>query len=726
MKTSAVIEEGTGSVEPLEAFLGEIKPSEPSLLYKAGLACLAFAMVLLPAIYLGLIAFVAYGVLWHLTHNLSILSERGGGALYKLLAYLGPAFIGATLVVFMVKPFFAKSTKARDPVSLDPAQERLLYAFIQKITSLVKAPMPCRIDVDCQVNASASFRRGLLSKDLVLTIGLPLVAGLNMREFAGVLAHEFGHFAQGAGMRLTYVVRSVNHWFARVVYERDEWDLQLAQSAKSIDIRLGLVLHAARGCIWLTRRLLWVLMNVGHALSCFMLRQMEYDADSYEAKVAGSDVFEATSTRLRQLNVGVQLAMQDVRHDWTAQRLPESLPILVHHKSTHLPAEILEKLEKADSEAKTKIFDTHPCDKDRTKAARALSEPGVFQLEKEAALLFADFGRISKAATVHLYKNEMELEFQEENLISAEEALKESAANVATDNAFRTIYGKVDATFKPLLVGDVTLSPLENSTTTLARWSEARKLSESHRPTAETESEKTEALHDEFAKFNLAHHLLRANFTVTASAFSIPESATSVAEQESHVTEALSRISCELGKGSSELEQFVEATRTRIISALELLQSPNLAMENRESLLAEAKLLLPILGCLGKMLPRLREMVQQRDGFLILLKNRGNQANPAAVDQEIDRVGRELRNTLEEVQSGLKEHMYPFSHAQGQLTLRDYAKHGKKCDNEFELLYLDSSAHVERLFTLHYRVLGRLLVIVSEVEKTLSLLTSNP
>ncbi len=46
---------------------------------------------------------------------------------------------------------------------------------------------------------------GLLSflgHDLVLTLGLLLIAaGLTERELAGVIAHEFGHFRQGAGMR---------------------------------------------------------------------------------------------------------------------------------------------------------------------------------------------------------------------------------------------------------------------------------------------------------------------------------------------------------------------------------------------------------------------------------------------------------------------------------------------------------------------------------------------
>ena len=95
-----------------------------------------------------------------------------------------------------------------------------------------------------------------------------------MRQFAGVLAHEFGHFAQGAGMRLTYVIRRINLWFARVVYERDEWDLKLEQSAKTSDWRMRIVLQMARGCVWLSRRILWALMHAGNAISCFMLRQM--------------------------------------------------------------------------------------------------------------------------------------------------------------------------------------------------------------------------------------------------------------------------------------------------------------------------------------------------------------------------------------------------------------------------------------------------------------------
>ncbi len=314
----------------------------------------------------------------------------------RLILYLGPAVAGGILVFFMVKPFFAAKAKTPEPITLDPAKEPLLFAFVQKICGLVGAPVPCRIDVDCQVNASASLRRGLWSKDLVLTLGLPLATGLDMRQFAGVLAHEFGHFAQGAGMRLTYIIRKISFWFARVVYERDAWDLKLEQSAESTDWRIGIVLHMARGCVWLSRRILWALMHVGNAISCFMLRQMEYDADSYEAKLAGSDAFESTASRLRVLNVATQTAYEDVRQSWASSRLPENLPLLIDHKASSLPAEVQQKLSTSAASEKTGWFDTHPCDADRVRAARRLNEPGVFRLTDPASRLFSDFAELSK------------------------------------------------------------------------------------------------------------------------------------------------------------------------------------------------------------------------------------------------------------------------------------------------------------------------------------------
>lgn len=98
----------------------------------------------------------------------------------------------------MFKPLFARPAPAAQPLAVNPGAEPTLYAFIAKVCETVHAPMPDRIDIDCQINAAAGFKSGggWLNGALVLKIGLPLMAGLTVRQFAGVVAHEFGHFSQ--------------------------------------------------------------------------------------------------------------------------------------------------------------------------------------------------------------------------------------------------------------------------------------------------------------------------------------------------------------------------------------------------------------------------------------------------------------------------------------------------------------------------------------------------
>ena len=130
MTTSAEVVAVPGGVSPLEGFTGPIARTKTGLLYKAGLAIVAFAMVLLPLIYLALIALTAWAVLFHLKNDTWIFDGASGrGAIFRLILYLGPAVAGGILVFFMVKPFFAARAKSPDPITLDPGNEPLLLAW---------------------------------------------------------------------------------------------------------------------------------------------------------------------------------------------------------------------------------------------------------------------------------------------------------------------------------------------------------------------------------------------------------------------------------------------------------------------------------------------------------------------------------------------------------------------------------------------------------------------
>ena len=465
---SAPFSSSPGSDAPVErhkflrALGGRIDPVRVGVGYQLGLLATAVVMLLLPLVYLALVAAVSYAVYYHVVYNVAIFGGTGN-AKGKVIAYLAPLVVGIILVLFMIKPLFAKRGRGNAPTSLRRDQEPLLFAFVERLCEVVGAPKPSAIQVDTQVNASASFREGVvgfLRKDLVLTIGLPLAAGLTMRQLAGVLAHEFGHFAQGTGMRLTFIVRSINMWFARVVYERDAWDEWLERTSRDGGHwGIMIVLLLSRLFVFLTRRVLWLLMIVGHAISSFMMRQMEYDADRYETRVAGSDAFAATSERLSMLSVASRAAFNDLQAAWQERRLGDDISLLIRHRDFTMPAEVRQAVQKMGAEGKTGWFDTHPCDASRIASSRRENAPGLFTLDDPATDLFADFCMTSRDATVMFYQRDLGLPVRGENLVSSSDLItsvgKQEQAQRSVERFFQGMVHPVRPVFPPSDIPDV-------------------------------------------------------------------------------------------------------------------------------------------------------------------------------------------------------------------------------------------------------------------------------
>ncbi len=95
-------------------------------------------------------------------------------------------------------------------ISREEAPE--LFALVDRHARALRAPIPNRVLVDDQFNASVAQtpRWGLFGgwrNDLVL--GLPLMQALDREEFSAVLAHEFGHLSASHGRfgAWTYRVR---------------------------------------------------------------------------------------------------------------------------------------------------------------------------------------------------------------------------------------------------------------------------------------------------------------------------------------------------------------------------------------------------------------------------------------------------------------------------------------------------------------------------------------
>ena len=280
---STSADERTSEELDIEALLrGRVPRFHSSLRYRISLTLVALVMATLPLVYLAMIAGIGYGLYGYTIYGLNLLeklSRDGKGGVIAFLMIMAPVVAGLFIMFFLVKPLLARPRRAIPPRTLKSGDEPELFKFVTALCRAVGAPVPCRIQVDCEVNAAAGPNAGLgslMRRDLRLVIGMPLVAGMTLRQFAGVLAHELGHFSQEGGLLTRYFIETVNHWFARVVYERDAWAVFLEVTRRGLcrtrqvsgaNILVALFqLNAVltQPFIWFSRRLLWLLMRIGH------------------------------------------------------------------------------------------------------------------------------------------------------------------------------------------------------------------------------------------------------------------------------------------------------------------------------------------------------------------------------------------------------------------------------------------------------------------------------
>ena len=365
-------------------------------------ACVA---VLMMVFYIAFVLTLGAAVVYHAIVNISLLERPP--VFLSLLLYALPILLGVLLFIFMLRPLFAGPGWGRRLKKLRPADEPLLFAFVQRLCETVNAPVPEAIEVDLQVNASASFRGslfGLLGGELVLTVGLPMIAGLNTRQFAGVVAHELGHFRQGAAMRLSAFVSSVGNWFAGAIYSSRGGDDFLDDWIESESLFLILIAILATLLIFVTRMMLLVVMLLGYAMMCGLQRQMEFDADRYEARLIGSKAFRDTFKRIYQLSIGHQLTMQAFFHGTVTEQFPDNFPRSAGFVADHLPLEAALWIKDALKSEQTGLFSTHPPTRERIQRVMDANWPGIFRLERPATELFGRFDMLARTLTKKLDK----------------------------------------------------------------------------------------------------------------------------------------------------------------------------------------------------------------------------------------------------------------------------------------------------------------------------------
>ena len=697
----------------LAALAAPLPPVRIGFLYVLGLLFVSVVMILLPLIYLAIVAATCFGLYYHATANVSLFAEVRGRA--ALLMYVTPLVVGGVMVLFMIKPLFVGRPRAARPYRLSREKHPFFFTFVERLCRAVGAPVPREIHLDCDVNASAAPRGGLfslLTKNLVLTVGTPLVVGLSVSEFAGVIAHEFGHFAQRAGMVFGYLIRRVNAWFARVVYERDSWDEWLESTVRDGG-RLGLVLLVAQLFVWLTRRILWVLMMFGHGLSCFMSRQMEYDADRYEMNMSGSAGFERTMGRMPELMLAVNGAQSDMQRLWAEGRLPDDYAALVESNLSQIPERVKREMMEQVHGARTGLLATHPADRDRVAAAKRRAAKGILSLETPATVLFDDFPAVSRELSMELYCDVV-------GRGEAKRAQVVSTAEIAGDHerelesfasARRMFQGAVTVLRPPVLPSSVPAAP--------ADLAKAKTQLEAVRnnivAAAAAYRDKVKAFDEADTATMEAHAagmFARAGLEIRDGEFGLmgasPEATRAKAEaMRSAATEGMQR--------------FESVAAKRLAFSLSLLRLPEVAARLPEAnqYLDEAAGLLPAAAAVSGQFERLLKMRNDHRALFAFTQRLQEGEQDEAVLRRIHSTLRRVNESIAAVSAGLESVPYPFEHSKKNLSAARFALNVVP-DREDLVGNIEGGAMLlEQLYGLYGRIFARLSLIAERAEGAL-------
>ncbi len=711
----------------LDALHCEIEGPVVERSYVLALFAVACGMLLLPAAYLSLIALIGYTIFWHAVH-LSTHAATGRPFTVEHALTALPLVVGPLAILFAIKPFFARNTKAAPPDRLKREIEPFLFEFVDAVATAVGAPKPTSIRIDTEANASAGLRRGLASfftNDLTLTIGLPLVQGLTVRELSGVLAHEFGHFSQTTGMRFGYLIRLISMWFARVTFERDIWDVWLIEAGERIGWPFKLLFWIARFFVYLTRLALFSLAWLGSAISCFLMRQQEYDADLYETRLVGATTFARTSRQIQELGLAREMAVNDLQRFWEDGRLANDFPAVVAANRDNITPKIRKALRQHQRQMQTSLFDSHPGNADRIARAKEETEPPAFLFDGDpgdypATVLFEDFGRVSRAASAVFYESVLGDDFDKSRLCPAkrliQESHQESQAFKALDRFFQTRI----PIMRPLAIDPSAESKPSDS-------QQAGELVQSLKAARErmvgqlARYKKQVKCHDHAEEVIFttasAQMLLDCGLSIRAKKFRLLNG------RRRTIDEKLDRSRKGLQQIAASLWEYESVASTRLACALQLLQLDSIVkrIPQGETLRRDIRETIPNARFVGNAMANLLPMRILYHRLFVLTSSLKRNEDRRDLIEKIRNSMEKLSSLLNMTSSNLGQRAYPFEHGDAAMTIREYAL-PEIPDEENLFGLVGATDHLlSKLSILQVRLFARLANAVEQIETALGL-----
>ncbi|MFO0787249.1 MAG: M48 family metallopeptidase [Phycisphaerales bacterium] len=684
--------------------------------------CAAF-LLCMPVVYVASIVGIGWLTYWHATKNYRMVTPEYGSRAMVLSAFLYalPIAVGVVLIVFLLRPFLLlfEAEEEREGIEIFPGEEPRLFGFVEAVCQTMGAPAPEKIYIDCAPNAAAQFMGSGLAifgrSRLALHIGLSLVAGMNASEFAGVLAHEFGHFSQGVGMRATVIFGKVTSWMARAAYSRGRLDdgiEEMHESESGYTIALGIALRLGIGC---ARLFLKIVLFAGFAVSQVMGRRMEFDADKHQARFVGSAATNRSWKNLVALQQSAVQAETMVAEQWHKRTLPEDLPSLIASIARRQSPDRAAEARKRMEERRTGWLDSHPAPGTRLDAIAGLNEPGVFRLEEPATTLFTNFPAASKRASYNHFKERVGEYIFSATFVPSATLFGSQEEEVGRSETARAFIGFDPPDFRPLSIDSGALSPADDPR---RAWETIKTCRSRIKSNSDIERAVTAFVDSNQrlvqasaapAVFGIGIGRLKKEFRYS---FSGPKDL--ISEREGS-TEAMK-------KAAATIDAALDAAGTRLNANLRLLatKGSEKRIPGAEAMRERAAILLPAHAALRKALPQLRAIREDLERGALLGVYTQDDATRDKAREAVRPISDNIREKILSLRQDWGGIPSPYPGADGATSLGGLVVRATPAWREYDQIFAAGADMYEKYTDTQRRITQELAEIAAKTEAALA------
>lgn len=704
------------SLAELESLKGRLPSVRPPMTFRIAAGVAAVSVLSVALAYLLLVGGLVWLALEYLVSHLRLLTS--GTPVGPVVAYVVLSVVGLALLLFLIKPVFRFGAADLAPRVLSRDEQPELYAYVDGLCDALGTPRPHHIQVVVDSGASASLHGlawGIFSRKPVLTLGLSLVAGVELRRLTGIVAHELAHFTQHGGMRFMRIVNSVNLWFARVVYERDAFDLKLMQLG-AVPL-VGLPFRFAGFVVNVGRRVLWLFMLLAHCSTGIISRRGEYDADRFMAAVVGSRSIATTLHRVALLDIAMNATREDLMLSMREHRLADDIPALAVARAKRIPADRKEQILRLMKLEKTRWFDTHPSLVNRTQAAGRLNYEALFNAGGRARDLFRDFDGLSRQQTREVYKTHLGDELAKMRVVPTRELVEEIDAAERSNEALGRFYQGKALITRPMLLGPEASAVPKDADAASQALDDARGVMIAAAPEMHEELGRLIKVEERLQAYAMAQALVRAGFSVDPRQFMLRDA------RPQAIAEAIERTRSKGAELDALIGVYEEQIDRRLRCAAGLLRHPMVRDAIGEPKAGDLIGLMDRLqACSPRLLaegPRIQGMARDLDALVTMIQARGQSGSSGAVAREIKAATRRVLDTLRALRVDNAQAAYPYTHGDVGTTLGDYLVERMPATEEpAELVFIAGEA-VERFEGLLGRAMSDFAVMTETVETAL-------